>query len=225
MYLWSLDEDPYYDRSFLTEYSFEYSEDDGAKLKPWKHIFPANQFPGNIKKGWRGIGYNFYLFDGNVEVYSSTTNSDIWSIDYLAYYYQNPKFHELMKNLSFNHPKEMNGALKSIEIDLITGVRDGVSCYSRCGVRLNCIHLKLENESWIYIRSDHPIITKKVDKSKIRYVDHFLEPEAEIYYLCTEPFSWFKIHHTDLQVSLDEWVNIWGGKNYWDSSNNLYEEE
>ena len=79
---------------------------------------------------------------------------------------------------------------------------------SRCGLRLNCIHLELSHESWLYIRKDHPVITQEIDMSKTRSLD------CEIYYMCNQPFNWFKINSEEFPITLDWWVNFWGGRDF-----------
>ena len=67
-----------------------------------------------------------------------------------------------------------------------------------CGVQLNCIYLELSKESWVYIRKDHPLITKEIDKKKSVLSMHcFLMPVKST--ICDQPFSWFKINLMNFQ--------------------------
>ena len=198
-------EDPMFNKSF-SELGFEYDKN-GTVLTPW-----INQFPDPIKYStkkdiWlRGHQYEFKLFDGKVIVSNSPTRGS-WDIYYA---YHNLETESNMKNLSFNVPKNIKGYLNSIDFDITTGLQfpDESGYRSRCGLRLNCIHLELSHESWLYIREDHPVITQKIDMSKTRSLD------CEIYYMCNQPFNWFKINSEEFPITLDRWVNFWGGRDF-----------
>ena len=172
-----------FNKSF-SELGFEYDKK-GTVLTPW-----SNQFPNPIKYSTkrdirlRGHQYEFKLFDGKVIV-SNSPSSGSWDI---YYSYHNLETETNMKNLAFNVPKNMKGYLNSISFDITTGLQfpDETGYRSRCGLRLNCIHLELSHESWLYIRKDHPVITQEIDMSKTRSLG------CEIYYMCNQPFNWFK---------------------------------
>ena len=104
----------------------------------------------------------------------------------------------------------MKGYLNSIDFDITTGLQfpDETGYRVRCGLRLNCIHLELSHESWLYIREDHPVVTQKIDMSKTRSLN------CEIYYMCNQPFNWFKINSEEFPITLDRWVNFWGGRDF-----------
>ena len=198
-------DDPMYNKSF-SELGFEYDKN-GTVLTPW-----INQFPDPIKYStkkdiWlRGHQYEFKLFDGKVIISNSPTRGS-WDIYYA---YHNLETERNMKNLSFNVPKNMKGYLNSISFDITTGLQfpDEIGYRSRCGLRLNCIYLELSNESWLYIRKDHPVITQEIDMSKTRGLN------CEIYYMCNQPFNWFKINSEEFPITLDRWVNFWGGRDF-----------
>jgi hypothetical protein len=197
--------DPMFNTSF-SELGFEYDKN-GAILTPW-----SNQFPNPIKYStkrdiWlRGHQYEFKLFDGKVIV-SNSPSSGSWEI---YYSHHNIVTEKNMKDLSFNAPKEMDGSLNSINFDITTGVKfqDESGSRPNWGLKLNCIYLELSNESWIYIRKDHPLITNQIDNNKIRNLG------IEIYYMCDQPFNWFKINTEDFPIRSDKWFSFWGGKDY-----------
>ena len=198
-------EDSMFNKSF-SELGFEYDKN-GTVLTPW-----INQFPDPIKYStkkdiWlRGHQYEFKLFDGKVIISNSPTRGS-WDIYYA---YHNLETERNMKNLSFNVPKNMKGYLNSISFDITTGLQfpDETGYKSRCGLRLNCIYLELSNESWLYIRKDHPVVTQEIDISKTRGLG------CEIYYMCNRPFNWFKINSEEFPITLDRWVNFWGGRDF-----------
>ena len=197
--------DPMFNASF-SELGFEYDKN-GVILTPW-----SNQFPNPIKYStkrdiWlRGHQYEFKLFDGKVIV-SNSPSSGSWDI---YYSHHNIDTEKNMKDLSFNAPKEMDGSLNSINFDITTGVKfqDETGYRPNWGLKLNCIYLELSNESWIYIRKDHPLITNQIDNNKIRNLG------IEIYYMCDQPFNWFKINTEDFPIRSDKWFSFWGGKDY-----------
>lgn len=198
-------DDPMFNESF-NKFEFEYKSN-GAILKPW-----SNQFPNPIKYStkrdiwFRGHQYEFKLFDGKVIV-SNSSIYDSWKI---YYSHHNIDTEKNMKDLSFNAPKEMDGSLNSISFDITTGVKfqDETGYRPNWGLKLNCIYLELSNESWIYIRKDHPLITNQIDNNKIRNLG------IEIYYMCDQPFNWFKINTEDFPIRSDKWFSFWGGKDY-----------
>ena len=198
-------EDPMFNKSF-SELGFEYDKN-GTVLTPW-----SNQFPDPIKYSskkdiWlRGHQYEFKLFDGKVIVSNSPTRGS-WDIYYA---YHNLETERNMKNLSFNVPNNMKGYLNSINFDITTGLQfpDETGYRPRCGLRLNCIYLELSNESWLYIRKDHPVVTQEIDMSKTRGLN------CEVYYMCNQPFNWFKINSEEFPITLDRWVNFWGGRDF-----------
>ena len=198
-------DDPMFNESF-NKFEFEYKSN-GAILKPW-----SNQFPNPIKYStkrdiwFRGHQYEFKLFDGKVIV-SNSSIYDSWKI---YYSHHNIDTEKNMKDLSFNAPKEMDGSLNSISFDITTCVKfqDETGYRPNWGLILNCIYLELSNESWIYIRKDHPLITNQIDNNKIRNLG------IEIYYMCDQPFNWFKINTEDFPIRSDKWFSFWGGKDY-----------
>ena len=119
----------------------------------------------------------------------------------------------------------MAGSLNNIKINPITGVKipDEGGYRPNCGVQLNCIYLELSKESWVYIRKDHPLITKDIDKKKIRFVDALFFDASQIYYMCDQPFSWFKINPDEFPISYDNWLKFWGGGDF--KNHKFYEEE
>ena len=197
--------DPMFNKSF-SELGFEYDKN-GTVLTPWSNQFPYPIKYSTKKDIWlRGHQYEFKLFDGKVIVSNSPTRGS-WDIYYA---YHNLETERNMKNLSFNVPKNMKGYLNSISFDITTGLQlpDESGYRSRCGLRLNCIYLELSHESWLYIRKDHPVITQEIDISKTRGLG------CEIYYMCNQPFNWFKINSEEFPITLDRWVNFWGGRDF-----------
>ncbi len=197
--------DPMFNKSF-SELGFEYDKN-GTVLTPWSNQFPYPIKYSTKKDIWlRGHQYEFKLFDGKVIVSNSPTRGS-WDIYYA---YHNLETERNMKNLSFNVPKNMKGYLNSISFDITTGLQlpDETGYRSRCGLRLNCIYLELSHESWLYIRKDHPVITQEIDISKTRGLG------CEIYYMCDQPFNWFKINSEEFPITLDRWVNFWGGRDF-----------
>ncbi len=197
--------DPMFNKSF-SELGFEYDKN-GTLLTPWSNQFPYPIKYSTKKDIWlRGHQYEFKLFDGKVIVSNSPTRGS-WDIYYA---YHNLETERNMKNLSFNVPKNMKGYLNSISFDITTGLQlpDETGYRSRCGLRLNCIYLELSHESWLYIRKDHPLITQEIDISKTRGLG------CEIYYMCNQPFNWFKINSEEFPITLDRWVNFWGGRDF-----------
>jgi len=197
--------DPMFNKSF-SELGFEYDKN-GTLLTPWSNQFPYPIKYSTKKDIWlRGHQYEFKLFDGKVIVSNSPTRGS-WDIYYA---YHNLETERNMKNLSFNVPKNMKGYLNSISFDITTGLQlpDESGYRSRCGLRLNCIYLELSHESWLYIRKDHPVITQEIDISKTRGLG------CEIYYMCNQPFNWFKINSEEFPITLDRWVNFWGGRDF-----------
>ena len=197
--------DPMFNKSF-SELGFEYDKN-GTLLTPWSNQFPYPIKYSTKKDIWlRGHQYEFKLFDGKVIVSNSPTRGS-WDIYYA---YHNLETERNMKNLSFNVPKNMKGYLNSISFDITTGLQlpDESGYRSRCGLRLNCIYLELSLESWLYIRKDHPLITQEIDISKTRGLG------CEIYYMCNQPFNWFKINSEEFPITLDRWVNFWGGRDF-----------
>ena len=197
--------DPMFNKSF-SELGFEYDKN-GTLLTPWSNQFPYPIKYSTKKDIWlRGHQYEFKLFDGKVIVSNSPTRGS-WDIYYA---YHNLETERNMKNLSFNVPKNMKGYLNSISFDITTGLQlpDESGYRSRCGLRLNCIYLELSHESWLYIRKDHPLITQEIDISKTRGLG------CEIYYMCNQPFNWFKINSEEFPITLDRWVNFWGGRDF-----------
>ena len=163
----------------------------------------------------KGLGYDISLLDYKVEISSSGPRPNRWHI-----YYNNYSEHAInsLKNLSFEHPKNMLGYLKLVETDLVTGVKSiGGSSYWRCGVRLNCIYLELSNESWIYIQNDHPIITNEIDLSRVNcvYDCKDIKKCSEIYYKCNGRFEWIRIAPDKLDITIDKWVDFWGMTDLW----------
>ena len=197
--------DPMFNKSF-SELGFEYDKN-GTVLTTWSNQFPYPIKYSTKKDIWlRGHQYEFKLFDGKVIVSNSPTRGS-WDIYYA---YHNLETERNMKNLSFNVPKNMKGYLNSISFDITTGLQlpDESGYRSRCGLRLNCIYLELSHESWLYIRKDHPLITQEIDISKTRGLG------CEIYYMCNQPFNWFKINSEEFPITLDRWVNFWGGRDF-----------
>jgi len=196
--------------------NFEYIESEGITLYPWLNQFPEPVFPKKIRPlGMKGLGYEISLLDYKVEISSSGPRPNRWHI-----YYNNYSEHAInsLKNLSFEHPKNMLGYLKLVETDLVTGVKSiGGSSYWRCGVRLNCIYLELSNESWIYIQNDHPIITNEIDLSRVNCVCNCkdIKKSSEIYYKCNGRFEWFRIAPDKLDITIDKWVDFWGMTDLW----------
>ena len=196
--------------------NFEYIESEGITLYPWLNQFPEPVFPKKIRPlGMKGLGYEISLLDYKVEISSSGPRPNRWHI-----YYNNYSEHAInsLKNLSFEHPKNMLGYLKLVETDLVTGVKSiGGSSYWRCGVRLNCIYLELSNESWIYIQNDHPIITNEIDLSRVNcvYDCKDIKKCSEIYYKCNGRFEWFRIAPDKLDITIDKWVDFWGMTDLW----------
>ena len=196
--------------------NFEYIESEGITLYPWLNQFPEPVFPKKIRPlGMKGLGYEISLLDDKVEISSSGPRPNRWHI-----YYNNYSEHAInsLKNLSFEHPKNMLGYLKLVETDLVTGVKSiGGSSYWRCGVRLNCIYLELSNESWIYIQNDHPIITNEIDLSRVNCVCNCkdIKKSSEIYYKCNGRFEWFRIAPDKLDITIDKWVDFWGMTDLW----------
>ena len=196
--------------------NFEYIESEGITLYPWLNQFPEPVFPKKIRPlGMKGLGYEISLLDYKVEISSSGPRPNRWHI-----YYNNYSEHAInsLKNLSFEHPKNMLGYLKLVETDLVTGVKSiGGSSYWRCGVRLNCIYLELSNESWIYIQNDHPIITNEIDLSRVNcvYDCKDIKKCSEIYYKCNGRFEWIRIAPDKLDITIDKWVDFWGMTNLW----------
>src|SRR6056300_483743 len=196
--------------------NFEYIESEGITLYPWLNQFPEPVFPKKIRPlGMKGLGYEISLLDYKVEISSSGPRPNRWHI-----YYNNYSEHAInsLKNLSFEHPKNMLGYLKLVETDLVTGVKSiGGSSYWRCGIRLNCIYLELSNESWIYIQNDHPIITNEIDLSRVNCVCNCkdIKKSSEIYYKCNGRFEWFIIAPDKLDITIDKWVDFWGMTDLW----------
>jgi len=196
--------------------NFEYIESEGITLYPWLNQFPEPVFPKKIRPlGMKGLGYEISLLDYKVEISSSGPRPNRWHI-----YYNNYSEHAInsLKNLSFEHPKNMLGYLKLVETDLVTGVKSiGGSSYWRCGVRLNCIYLEFSNESWIYIQNDHPIITNEIDLSRVNCVCNCkdIKKSSEIYYKCNGRFGWFRIAPDKLDITIDKWVDFWGMTDLW----------
>lgn len=196
--------------------NFEYIESEGITLYPWLNQFPEPVFPKKIRPlGMKGLGYEISLLDYKVEISSSGPRPNRWHI-----YYNNYSEHAInsLKNLSFEHPKNMLGYLKLVETDLVTGVKSiGGSSYWRCGVRLNCIYLELSNESWIYIQNDHPIITNEIDLSRVNcvYDCKDIKKCSEIYYKCNGRFEWIRIAPDKLDITIDKWVDFWGMTDLW----------
>jgi len=196
--------------------NFEYIESEGITLYPWLNQFPEPVFPKKIRPlGMKGLGYEISLLDYKVEISSSGPRPNRWHI-----YYNNYSEHAInsLKNLSFEHPKNMLGYLKLVETDLVTGVKSiGGSSYWRCGVRLNCIYLELSNESWIYIQNDHPIITNEIDLSRVNcvYDCKDIKKCSEIYYKCNGRFEWIRITPDKLDITIDKWVDFWGMTDLW----------
>jgi len=196
--------------------NFEYIESEGITLYPWLNQFPEPVFPKKIRPlGMKGLGYEISLLDYKVEISSSGPRPNRWHI-----YYNNYSEHAInsLKNLSFEHPKNMLGYLKLVETDLVTGVKSiGGSSYWRCGVRLNCIYLELSNESWIYIQNDHPIITNEIDLSRVNCVYDCKDIKKcnEIYYKCNGRFEWIRITPDKLDITIDKWVDFWGMTDLW----------
>ncbi len=196
--------------------NFEYIESEGITLYPWLNQFPEPVFPKKIRPlGMKGLGYEISLLDYKVEISSSGPRPNRWHI-----YYNNYSEHAInsLKNLSFEHPKNMLGYLKLVETDLVTGVKSiGGSSYWRCGIRLNCIYLELSNESWIYIQNDHPIITNEIDLSRVNcvYDCKDIKKCSEIYYKCNGRFEWFRIAPDKLDITIDKWVDFWGMTDLW----------
>jgi hypothetical protein len=196
--------------------NFEYIESEGITLYPWLNQFPEPVFPKKIRPlGMKGLGYDISLLDYKVEISSSGPRPNRWHI-----YYNNYSEHAInsLKNLSFEHPKNMLGYLKLVETDLVTGVKSiGGSSYWRCGVRLNCIYLELSNESWIYIQNDHPIITNEIDLSRVNcvYDCKDIKKCSEIYYKCNGKFEWIRIAPDKLDITIDKWVDFWGMTDLW----------
>lgn len=198
-------DDPMFNESF-NKFEFEYKSN-GAILKPWSNQFPDPIKYSNKRDIWlRGHQYEFKLFDGKVIVSNSPSRGS-WEI---YYSHHNIDTEKNMKDLSFNAPKEMDGSLNSINWDITTGVQfqDESGYRPNWGLKLNCIYLELSNESWIYIRKDHPLITNQIDNNKIRHLG------IEIYYMCDQPFNWFKINTDDFPIRSDKWFSFWGGKDY-----------
>ena len=196
--------------------NFEYIESEGITLYPWLNQFPEPVFPKKIRPlGMKGLGYDISLLDYKVEISSSGPRPNRWHI-----YYNNYSEHAInsLKNLSFEHPKNMLGYLKLVETDLVTGVKSiGGSSYWRCGVRLNCIYLELSNESWIYIQNDHPIITNEIDLSRVNcvYDCKDIKKCSEIYYKCNGRFELIRIAPDKLDITIDKWVDFWGMTDLW----------
>ena len=196
--------------------NFEYIESEGITLYPWLNQFPEPVFPKKIRPlGMKGLGYEISLLDYKVEISSSGPRPNRWHI-----YYNNYSEHAInsLKNLSFEHPKNMLGYLKLVETDLVTGVKSiGGSSYWRCGIRLNCIYLELSNESWIYIQNDHPIITNEIDLSRVNcvYDCKDIKKCSEIYYKCNGRFEWIRITPDKLDITIDKWVDFWGMTDLW----------
>jgi len=196
--------------------NFEYIESEGITLYPWLNQFPEPVFPKKIRPlGMKGLGYDISLLDYKVEISSSGPRPNRWHI-----YYNNYSEHAInsLKNLSFEHPKNMLGYLKLVETDLVTGVKSiHGSSYWRCGVRLNCIYLELSEESWIYIQNDHPIITNEIDLNKVKcvYNSKDIKKSGEIYYECNGRFEWIRITPDTLDITIDKWVDFWGMTDLW----------
>ena len=196
--------------------NFEYIESEGITLYPWLNQFPEPVFPKKIRPlGMKGLGYEISLLDYKVEISSSGPRPNRWHI-----YYNNYSEHAInsLKNLSFEHPKNMLGYLKLVETDLVTGVKSiGGSSYWRCGIRLNCIYLELSNESWIYIQNDHPIITNEIDLSRVNcvYDCKDIKKCSEIYYKCNGRFEWIRIAPDKLDITIDKWIDFWGMTDLW----------
>ena len=196
--------------------NFEYIESEGITLYPWLNQFPEPVFPKKIRPlGMKGLGYDISLLDYKVEISSSGPRPNRWHI-----YYNNYSEHAInsLKNLSFEHPKNMLGYLKLVETDLVTGVKSiHGSSYWRCGVRLNCIYLELSKESWIYIQNDHPIITNEIDLNKVKcvYNSKDIKKSGEIYYECNGRFEWIRITPDTLDITIDKWVDFWGMTDLW----------
>jgi len=196
--------------------NFEYIESEGITLYPWLNQFPEPVFPKKIRPlGMKGLGYDISLLDYKVEISSSGPRPNRWHI-----YYNNYSEHAInsLKNLSFEHPKNMLGYLKLVETDLVTGVKSiHGSSYWRCGVRLNCIYLELSKESWIYIQNDHPIITNEIDLNRVKcvYNSKDIKKSSEIYYECNGRFEWIRITPDTLNITIDKWVDFWGMTDLW----------
>ena len=210
-------EDPMYNKSF-GELGFEYKEN-GSILKPWRNQFPEPMdYFDKITVWFNGDQYYFHLLDKEVTV-SNIASENSWLIKYNPYILTHES-EKIMKNLCFDTQKNMEGRLKRISFDIITGVQppEGVGCHPKCGVKLNCIYLELTNESWIYIRRDHPLITKKIDRKQVRFVDRLFFDAGEIYYMCKQPFGWFKIKPGEIPglipIFYDRWLNFWGGGDF-----------
>ncbi len=210
-------DDPMYNKSF-GELRFKYNEY-GTILRPWKNQFPEPMDYFNIRQIYmRGKEYDFHLLDKEVTV-SNDVSSGSWLIEYNPYILTHES-EKTMKNLCFSTPKNMEGRLKGVSFDIITGVQcpDGHGFHPKCGVKLNCIYLELTNESWIYIRRDHPLITKKIDRKQVRFVDRLFFDAGEIYYMCKQPFGWFKINPGEfsgfIPIVYDRWLDFWGGGDF-----------
>lgn len=201
----------------------EFDEEYGLFLKPWMNQFPHKLYPSKIQSfGRGGIGYSINLFNSKIIISTSSRKPSRWSILYNCYYFEKEKYQNALKNFSFLHPENMLGTLNSVETDLITGVHSvHGGHYSQCGIRLNCIYLELSLESWIYIRKDHPIITKEIDRKKVKCIfsPHCGHEEKkncyQIYYDCVGPFEWIKIRPSELKINIDQWTNFWGMNDLW----------
>ena len=134
------------------------------------HNFKDTNLEIQIKKlGYKGLAYEFCLYNNKIKIASSSVNPNRWIVKYNCSFDEVRKYEQLLKNLSFEKPENMSGKLLVVELSPITGVKSiHGGTYSQCGVRLNCIHLELTNESWIYIQNDHPIITNKINPEKVR---------------------------------------------------------
>jgi len=202
--------------------NFEYIEYEGVLLTPWVNQFSTKLEPNVRRLGYKGLGYSINLFSSKVQILSSNINSNCWSIFYNCNEFEKEKYQKMLKNLSFDCPENMSGNLYSVKTDIVTGVHSyqGGS-YSQCGIRLNCIYLSLSEESWIYIRNDHPIITKKINRNKIMCFDKPLLSDEklkscyQIHYECEGPFEWIKIHPSQLDIKIDQWTEFWGMSDIW----------
>lgn len=203
--------------------NFEYDEYEGILLTPWANQFSTKLHPNNVRRiGYKGFGYSINLFDSKVTILSSTVSPNVWSIRYNCYEFQIEQYQKVLKNLSFDCPEDMSGYIGGVETDIVTGVHSYQGgAYSQCGIRLNCIFLDLSKESWIYIRNDHPIITKKINRNKIMCFDKPLLSDEklkscyQIHYECEGPFEWFKIHPSQLEIKIDQWTEFWGMSDIW----------
>ena len=198
---------------------FETDISHGVFMRPWINQFPFRLFPQKIKKlGYKGLAYEFCLYNNKIKIASSSVNPNRWIVKYNCSFDEVRKYEQLLKNLSFEKPENMSGKLLVVELSPITGVKSiHGGTYSQCGVRLNCVHLELTNESWIYIQNDHPIITNKINPEKVRcfYGKNNNKKSTQIYYECEGTYQWIKIPPYLLDITVDKWVNFWGMEDIW----------